>query len=115
MGSSGMAAQQHGGAVRRGGEIAQGTRSRGYPKISLYFGLMGYTLARIAEALHVPGTVETRPAVGGCADHRDGRGVNKGIQFPRGFFLGRLLCQAVRECLAAFWFGTPAVFLLFTI
>ena len=51
---------------------------------------------RARHALHVPEDDGTRPAVGGCADHRDGAWREQGIQFPRGFFHGRLLCPAVR-------------------
>ena len=89
------AAQQHGGAVRRGGEIAQG-RVAGVPKDFLILWVDGIHRTRIAEALHVPEDDGTRPAVGGCADHRDGAWREQGIQFPRGFFHGRLLCPAVR-------------------
>ena len=108
------AAQQHGGAVRRGGEIAQG-RVAGISKNLFILWVDGIHRARIAEALHVPEDDGTRPAVGGCADHRDGAWREQGIQFPGGFFHGRLLCPAVGGVPCGVLVWDTGCFLLFTI
>ena len=87
------AAQQHGGAVRRGGEIAQG-RVAGVPKDFLILWVDGIHRTRIAEALHVPEDDGTRPPLGMRRSPAMERGVNKDPVSK--IFSRRLLCPAVR-------------------
>ena len=55
-------------------------------------------------------TMEPAPPLGDAPITAMERGVNKGSSFQGDFFTGDSFVRQSGECLAAFWFGTPAVF-----
>lgn len=55
-------------------------------------------------------TMEPAPPLGDAPITAMERGVNKGSSFQGDFFTGDSFVRRSGECLAAFWFGTPAVF-----
>lgn len=54
--------------------------------------------------------MEPAPPLGDAPITAMERGVNKGSSFQGDFFTGDSFVRQSGECLAAFWFGTPAVF-----